>query len=125
MQTWLFVAVGGAFGACLRFGIAELMAWLLGRHFPYGTLVVNVVGSFIMGIAYALISHGHVVEHPMKPLLMVGVLGALTTFSSFALDTVVLAQQGAYLKALLNIGLNLFLCLAMVVLGMQLVASRV
>ena len=42
MQTWLFVAVGGAFGAC-AFGIARLMAWLLGRHFPYGTLVVNVV----------------------------------------------------------------------------------
>ena len=56
---------------------------------------------------------------------MVGILGALTTFSSFALDTVVLAQHGAYLKALLNIGLNLFLCLAMVMLGMQLVASRV
>jgi len=124
MQTWLFVAAGGAFGACLRFGIAELMALLLGRHFPYGTLVVNVVGSLIMGIAYALITHAQVVEHPMKPLLMVGILGALTTFSSFALDTVVLAQQGAYLKALLNVGLNLFLCLAMVVLGMQLVVSR-
>ncbi|MNC70434.1 putative fluoride ion transporter CrcB [compost metagenome] len=101
------------------------MALLLGRHFPYGTLVVNVVGSFIMGVAYALILHGHVAEHPLKPLLMVGILGALTTFSSFALDTVVLAQHGAYLKALLNIGLNLFLCLAMVMLGMQLVASRV
>ncbi|MFA7259304.1 MAG: fluoride efflux transporter CrcB [Aeromonas bestiarum] len=125
MQTWLYVAAGGAIGACLRFGIAELMALLLGRHFPYGTLVVNVVGSFIMGIAFALISQGHVVEHPMKPLLMVGILGALTTFSSFALDTVVLAQQGAYLKAVLNIGLNFFLCLAMVLLGMQLVASRV
>lgn len=124
MQTWLFVAAGGAIGACLRFGMGELMALLLGRHFPYGTLAVNVIGSFIMGLAYALISHGHMPDHPMKPLLMVGILGALTTFSSFALDTVLLAQQGAYLKALLNLGLNLFLCLAMVVLGMQLVASR-
>ena len=125
MQTWLYVAAGGAIGASLRFGIAELMALLLGRHFPYGTLLVNVIGSFIMGVAYALIRHSHVVEHPMKPLLMVGILGALTTFSSFALDTVVLAQHGAYLKALLNIVLNLSLCLVMVVLGMQLVASRV
>ncbi|WP_310597615.1 fluoride efflux transporter CrcB [Aeromonas aquatica] len=125
MQTWLFVAVGGAIGACLRFGMTELLALMLGRNFPYGTLAVNVVGSFIMGLAFALISHGHVLESPMKPLLMVGILGALTTFSSFALDTVLLAQQGAYLKALLNIGLNLFLCLAMVMLGMQLVASRV
>lgn len=124
MQTWLLVAAGGAIGACLRFGMTELMALLLGRHFPYGTLAVNVVGSFIMGIAFALISHGHVVEHPMKPLLMVGILGALTTFSSFALDTVVLVQQGAYLKALLNTALNFSLCIAMVVLGMQLVASR-
>jgi len=125
MQSWLFVAVGGAIGACLRFGMTELLVFLLGRHFPYGTLVVNVVGSFVMGLAYALISHGHVLEHPMKPLLMVGILGALTTFSSFALDTVVLLQHGAYLKGLLNIALNLFLCLAMVVLGMQLVGSRV
>ncbi|MCH7372610.1 MULTISPECIES: fluoride efflux transporter CrcB [Aeromonas] len=125
MQTWLFVAVGGAIGACLRFGMTELLALMLGRNFPYGTLAVNVVGSFIMGLAFALISHGHVLESPMKPLLMVGILGALTTFSSFALDTVLLAQQGAYLKALLNTALNVFLCLAMVVLGMQLVASRV
>jgi CrcB protein len=125
MQSWLYVAAGGAIGACLRFGITQLMVLLLGRHFPYGTLIVNVVGSFIIGVAYALISHGHVADHPLKPLLMVGILGALTTFSSFALDTVVLAQQGAYLKALLNVGLNLFLCLAMVALGMQLVASRV
>ena len=42
MQTWLFVAVGGAFGACLRFGIAELMAWLLGRHFPYGLSLIHI-----------------------------------------------------------------------------------
>lgn len=125
MQTWFYVAVGGAIGACLRFGMTELLALLLGRNFPYGTLAVNVVGSFIMGLAFALISHGHVLESPMKPLLMVGILGALTTFSSFALDTVLLAQQGAYLKALLNTALNVFLCLAMVVLGMQLVASRV
>lgn len=125
MQTWLFVAVGGAIGACLRFGMTELLALLFGRHFPYGTLAVNVVGSFIMGLAFALISHGHVLENPMKPLLMVGILGALTTFSSFALDTVLLAQQGAYLKALLNTALNVFLCLGMVALGMQLVASRV
>ena len=125
MQTWFYVAVGGAIGACLRFGMTELLALMLGRNFPYGTLAVNVVGSFIMGLAFALISHGHVLESPMKPLLMVGILGALTTFSSFALDTVLLAQQGAYLKALLNTALNVFLCLAMVILGMQLVASRV
>lgn len=125
MQTWLFVAAGGAIGACLRFGIAELMALLLGRHFPYGTLVVNVVGSFIMGIAFALISQGTEDTHHQQWFHGVFHHVALTTFSSFALDTVVLAQHGAYLKALLNIGLNLFLCLAMVMLGMQLVASRV
>lgn len=125
MQTWLLIAAGGAVGACLRFGIGELMAWLLGRrHFPYGTLAVNLVGSFIMGLAYALISHGHVLEHPLKPLLMVGILGALTTFSSFALDTVVLMQHGDWLKAGLNIVFNLVLCLLMVYVAMQLVPTR-
>lgn len=124
MQAWLLVAVGGAVGACMRFGIGELMALLFGRNFPYGTLTVNVVGSFIMGLAYALISHGHVLEHPIKPLLMVGILGALTTFSSFALDTVVLMQHGDWLKAGLNMFLNLLICLLMVYLAMQLVPSR-
>ncbi|MGL5285338.1 MAG: fluoride efflux transporter CrcB [Aeromonas sp.] len=124
MQAWLLVAVGGAVGACMRFGIGELMALLFGRNFPYGTLTVNVVGSFIMGLAYALISHGHVLEHPIKPLLMVGILGALTTFSSFALDTVVLMQHGDWLKAGLNVFLNLLICLLMVYLAMQLVPSR-
>ncbi|SIR63156.1 camphor resistance protein CrcB [Aeromonas sp. RU39B] len=124
MQAWLLVAVGGAVGACMRFGIGELMALLFGRNFPYGTLTVNVVGSFIMGLAYALISHGHVLEHPIKPLLMIGILGALTTFSSFALDTVVLMQHGDWLKAGLNVFLNLLICLLMVYLAMQLVPSR-
>ncbi|MEW7867696.1 fluoride efflux transporter CrcB [Aeromonas diversa] len=124
MQTWLLVAAGGAVGACLRFGIGELMALLFGRHFPYGTLTVNVIGSFIMGLAYALLQHGHVLEHPMKPLLMVGLLGALTTFSSFALDTLVLMQHGDWLKAGLNILLNVGLCLLMVFLAMQLVPAR-
>ncbi|ENY71149.1 camphor resistance protein CrcB [Aeromonas diversa CDC 2478-85] len=124
MQTWLLVAAGGAVGACLRFGIGELTALLFGRHFPYGTLTVNVIGSFIMGLAYALLQHGHVLEHPMKPLLMVGLLGALTTFSSFALDTLVLMQHGDWLKAALNILLNVGLCLLMVFLAMQLVPAR-
>lgn len=124
MQAWLLVAVGGAVGACMRFGIGEIIAWLFGRSFPYGTLTVNVVGSFIMGLAYALISHGHVLEHPIKPLLMVGILGALTTFSSFALDTVVLMQHGDWLKAGLNMFFNLLICLLMVYLAMQLVPSR-
>ncbi|ALP42540.1 camphor resistance protein CrcB [Aeromonas schubertii] len=118
------VAAGGAVGACLRFGIGELMALLLGRHFPYGTLTVNVIGSFIMGLAYALLQHGHVLEHPMKPLLMVGLLGALTTFSSFALDTMVLMQHGDWFKAGLNVLLNVLLCLLMVYLAMQLVPAR-
>ena len=123
MQTWLFVAVGApSVPACLWHRRADGLA--AGTPLSYGTLVVNVVGSFIMGLPMPLISHGHVVEHPMKPLLMVGILGALTTFSPLP-SIRWLAQQGAYLKALLNIGLNLFLCLAMVVLGMQLVASRV
>lgn len=125
MQSWLLVALGGALGACLRFGVNDLIVLLFGRAFPFATLSVNVIGSLIMGLAYGLISHGHVAEHPLKPFLMVGLLGALTTFSSFALDTVLLVEQGSYVKALLNVLLNLFLCLAMVILGIHWVANRV
>jgi len=110
------VAIGGALGSVARYlAVNGLAAWL-GRAFPYGTLAVNVVGSFLMGVALTLLVQRGLLGEPWRAGLMAGVLGGFTTFSAFAGETLVLAQQrpGA---AALNIGLHLALCLAAVWLG--------
>ncbi|WP_116475414.1 fluoride efflux transporter CrcB [Zobellella maritima] len=120
MQTLLFIGMGGAMGAILRFSVTELMARLLGRGFPYGTLTVNLTGSLLMGIMFVLVQHSIVSPHSWRPFVMVGMLGALTTFSSFSMDTVLLLEQGNLLKALLNVSLNVLCCIMFAYLGMQL-----
>lgn len=100
------------------------MVQLFGSAFPFGTLLVNILGSFLMGVIYAL---GQVseVSPEIKALVGVGLLGALTTFSTFSNETLLLIQGGEWLKAFLNIALNLCLCIFMVYLGQQLVFSRI
>lgn len=121
MQALLFVALGGAVGAMLRFGISEFAVWLLGRGFPYGTLAVNLLGSLLMGILMGFILSGQMETYPWRNLIGIGFLGALTTFSTFAMDNVLLLEQGDFLKAGLNIFLNLSLTILLAVAGMALV----
>lgn len=101
-----FIALGGAFGACSRYLIAEFCIYLFGRGFPYGTLTVNIVGSLIMGLLTAAIVEGHVIAPHWRHIVGLGFLGALTTFSTFSMDNVLLLQQQAYLKMGLNVILN-------------------
>ncbi len=124
MNNLLFVALGGSIGAVFRYLISIMMIQVFGSAFPFGTLVVNTIGSFLMGVIYAL---GQVsnVSPELKALVGVGLLGALTTFSTFSNETLLLMQQGQWLKSLINIALNLGLCLFMVYLGQQLVFSRI
>ncbi|WP_394393028.1 fluoride efflux transporter CrcB [Shewanella woodyi] len=124
MNNILFVALGGSIGAVFRYLISIFMVQLFGSAFPFGTLLVNIIGSFLMGVIYAL---GQVseVSPEIKALVGVGLLGALTTFSTFSNETLLLIQSGAWLKAFLNITLNLCLCIFMVYLGQQLVFSRI
>ncbi|ADN76177.1 camphor resistance protein CrcB [Ferrimonas balearica DSM 9799] len=122
MHNWLAVALGGAIGASLRYGTSILALRLFGTAFPYGTLAVNCVGSFAMGALYAYGASAELSPH-WKALIGVGLLGALTTFSTFSNETLLLMQEGAWLKAALNISLNLVLCLLMVFLGQQWIYS--
>ncbi|MBL4815053.1 fluoride efflux transporter CrcB [Shewanella sp.] len=124
MNNILFVALGGSIGAVFRYLISIFMVQLFGSAFPFGTLLVNILGSFMMGIIYAL---GQVseVSPEIKAMVGVGLLGALTTFSTFSNETLLLIQGGAWLKAFFNITLNLSLCIFMVYLGQQLVFSRI
>lgn len=121
MQGLLYIALGGAVGAMLRFGISEFFVWVLGRGFPYGTLCVNLLGSFLMGILMGLVFAGHIEPHPWRNLIGLGFLGALTTFSSFAMDNVLLLQNGDFVKAGINIFLNVTLTILLALAGMALV----
>ncbi|QYJ77090.1 fluoride efflux transporter CrcB [Shewanella sp. FJAT-52076] len=124
MNNVLYIAAGGAIGAVLRYSISILALQLFGTGFPFGTLIVNVAGSFLMGCIYALAELSHI-SPEWKALIGVGLLGALTTFSTFSNETLLLLQQGELVKASLNVLLNLILCLTVVYLGQQLIYSRV
>ncbi len=104
-----YIALGGAFGACSRYLVSELCILLLGRGFPYGTLAVNVVGSAVMGLLMAALQNEMIASHPWRLIIGLGFLGALTTFSTFSMDNVLLMQQGAFFKMGLNILLNVVL----------------
>ena len=120
---YLFVALGGAFGASLRFYISQLVLNWLGKGFPFATLMVNITGSFVMGVLYQLIEHEMLNIHVHRTLIGIGFLGAFTTFSTFSLDTLLLLQQGDVLKAGINILLNVSLCIASAGLGLYLVSA--
>lgn len=109
--TYLYVAIGGAVGACLRYFLSgQLDSWF-GKGFPFGTLGVNVLGSFCLALLYGAITHHHLAESPYRALLGVGLLGALTTFSTFSIETLALLEAGQWVKAAANIGLNVAACL--------------
>lgn len=125
MKSLLFVALGGAVGAMLRYGISSgIYAWF-GRSFPYGTLVVNVMGSFAIGLLSILLVEKLDVPHEIRLALVVGVLGALTTFSTFSWDTLELLEQGLVQKALWNVLLNVVVCIAAAWTGAQWAKSLV
>lgn len=112
MSQILFIAVGGAFGAVLRYlGSTAVYAWL-GRGFPYGTLFVNVLGSLIMGVLAILLIERISTGPELRALLLIGLLGSFTTFSTFSIETLNLIEQGGLIKAGLNILLSVILCLA-------------
>tara|TARA_B110000305_G_C18974434_1_gene418637 strand:- start:12 stop:383 length:372 start_codon:yes stop_codon:yes gene_type:complete len=110
-MQWLAVAFGGALGAMGRFAINAALMPLFGSRLPMSTLVVNVVGSALMGLCYVLIIERGVLPAEFRNLLMVGFLGAFTTFSSFSLDTLALWQNGQPVLAAAYVVLSVVLCL--------------
>ena len=122
MRAVLVVAAGGACGALLRMWVAQGVYGLLGRGFPYGTLVVNVAGSVAMGVVYVAFFERIDISPEWRAALVVGFLGAFTTFSTFSIDTLLLVQQGEHARAGMNVVLSVLLCLAGCWLGM--VAAR-
>lgn len=118
MLQLLTIAGGGALGAVLRFGMSSYVYRLLGRDFPYGTLAVNVVGSLLMGILFILFVERGLVSAEWRSAIIIGFLGAFTTFSTFSIETLMLMESGELSRAALNVVLSVTLCLVATWLGL-------
>ena len=122
--TLLLLALGGAIGTLVRFGVG-LWAAPFSTVLPWGTIGINVLGSFVIGFfgTLTLAQGRYPVSEPVRLFVMVGFCGGFTTFSSFSLQTLDLMRGGGFNRALVNVGLSVALCLASVALGHAL-ASR-
>lgn len=119
MMTYLWIAAGSALGGMARYASTSLVAAQIGTAFPWGTLLVNVLGSFLVGIVAAVTGPGGrwVVAPDIVRFMTVGLLGGYTTFSAFSLETQALIQEGAMARAGINVVLSAGVCLVAVWLG--------
>jgi fluoride exporter len=125
MESYIWVAIGGAIGTVGRFWLSGVVARAIGETFPWGTLIINVSGSFIIGFIAALTGpDGRVfVGSTTRQFMMVGLCGGFTTFSSFSLQTLNLMNDGEWLRAGGNIVGSVALCLIAVWLGYMLAST--
>lgn len=124
MNILLLIFIGAGLGGVCRYAVSNATYLFLNTNFPYGTLIVNVSGCFIMGILFVFILDRLNEAAPqLRALLLVGFLGGYTTFSSFSIETISLLENAEYMKAFLNIFLSTTLCLiaawAGVIIGRQ------
>ena len=120
MKQLIAIAVGGAVGAVLRYGVSNAVYSLMGRGFPYGTLVVNVAGSLLMGLLFVILIERSAFDVLWRSALLIGCLGAFTTFSTFSIETLNLMENGSLGLAILNMILSVVLCMIAVWLGVVL-----
>jgi fluoride exporter len=119
VQLYLLIGIGGALGSIARYWCTGVAAALIGETFPWGTLIVNVTGSLIIGFVATITGpDGRMfVGSEARQFVMIGLLGGYTTFSSFSIQTLNLMNEGEWLNAGLNIGASVVLCLLAVWLG--------
>lgn len=116
-MLWVLIALGGALGALARYWLGGVASQVLGTGFPYGTLCVNILGSFAIGVLWVWLAQQQWGNPAYKHFLIVGFLGAFTTFSSFSLDGVLLLQQERFFAFLGYLGLSVMGCLVATVAG--------
>lgn len=119
-MTLVLIAVFGALGALSRYGVGQLSYRVLGSQFPYGTLAVNVIGCFLLGLLMHVGLTTTLVSDTMRTALSIGFLGAFTTFSTFGYETVYYLEQSDWRQAALNVATNLVLGLMAVFAGLVL-----
>ncbi len=120
MSQVLAIAGGGALGAVLRYWVSTAVYAMAGRGFPYGTLAVNVLGSLVMGFLYIWLLERSFGSAGMRAFMLIGLLGAFTTFSTFSIETLMLMEGGQYVRALVNTLASVVLCVAAAALGVML-----
>jgi CrcB protein len=120
MNQVLAIAGGGAIGALLRYWVSSGVYLLAGRDFPYGTLVVNVLGSLLMGFLYIWLLERTLGGVAMRAFVLIGLLGAFTTFSTFSMETLNLMEAGHIGRAILNTLMSVVLCIGAAALGVML-----
>ena len=111
MKELLLIALGGASGALCRYGLVNFVKFGSNGHFPYGTLIVNLIGSFFIGVMYVLITERLALHPDWRHILVVGFLGAFTTFSTFSLEAVTLLESGHIATAAVYVLSSLFICI--------------
>lgn len=112
MESYFWITLGSALGGAGRYWCSGLVARHFGETFPWGTLAVNILGSFVVGFADALLT-----STPARQLVMAGLCGGYTTFSAFSLQTLNLARDGGWLRAGANVGASVVICLISVWVG--------
>ncbi|HJP89233.1 MAG TPA: CrcB family protein [Candidatus Limnocylindrales bacterium] len=119
-MTILLVGAGGFFGAISRYLLDGWVSGITGGTFPWGTFVINVTGSFVLGLLFALTVERAILPATIRPPILVGFIGAYTTFSTLTLESWRLVEDGSYGLALANIGGSMLLGLVAVVAGLAL-----
>jgi len=123
MLNFLVVGLGGFIGACTRYTISLLVSqW---PSFPFCTLLSNVIAAVVIGFIIGVERQSALLAEPTKLFLTVGLLGGLSTFSAFSMETVVMLERGQYIHALGNILLNVGLCVMLVFAGLALAKMAV
>lgn len=117
MQKWYGLIIGSATGGVARYALSGLIHKLMGAGFPYGTLLVNLIGCFLVGFLSAVAEGKWRISEDMKLLLVIGFCGAFTTFSALIVETTHLVKTGEELKAFLNVFVSVMLGLSIFRLG--------
>ena len=127
LSTYLWIAVGGALGSMTRFWLAALVAEILGPQFPWGTILINIVGSFVIGFFATFTGPAGRIpaSFNMRAFVMVGICGGFTTFSAFSLQTLDLARQDHWAQAGGNVLISVVICLLAVWAGHALAAAMI
>ena len=121
--SYVWVAIGSALGGVARYWLTGFVAILLGPQFPWGTILINIIGSFVIGFFGTVTAHRWPVSFELRAFVMVGLCGGFTTFSAFSLQTLTLMQNGEWFNAASNVALSVVLCMLAVWLGHLAAAS--
>jgi CrcB protein len=117
----IWVMIGGSLGAVCRYGVSLAAVRLLGPRFPWGTLTVNLAGCFLIGVVFALAERTALISPSVRLFFVTGFLGALTTFSTYALETVTASTPATFWTAVINFLANNILGLLLVIAGMRMI----